>query len=499
MGESGGPVAPAWRIGVWVSLLIAWGWTTTPSYAEPATATVGKLRSEADAALATGQFEKGVKLYSQVIHKEPDNENNYFKRYRAYLRSRKYKDAYSDLSTALRINAKFTAALKKRVELGLQIGRCFEAVGDLSRLKSIDATAPELRHEDAVQQCAQFLQSAADFEQRSDWRNARNSLASALQYADSSHDLLLHRAHSSLNLGDFFEAVADSGRAIKIESDSIAALEIRGRAYYHLGEHEHALNHWRQALKFDPEHKSVKGHYRTVKKLEKLRKSAEANEASGQLEAAIKDWRAAIAVDDTHHAFAAPALIKISKALTRLKRWDDAIRAAEDASKRHHEDSRMDAQLTVAEALLGAERYDECVRAYQQAVEMDAKDPRANDGLRKAKVALKQSKEVDYYKVLGVSRTASGKEIKKAYKEKALKNHPDKVAAEDRDHAEQEFMKIAQAYEILSDEETRRKYDRGEDVTGQGGAGGGPHGGPGGFQFHHPQNMRHGGFTFHFR
>ena len=52
-------------------------------------------------------------------------------------------------------------------------------------------------------------------------------------------------------------------------------------------------------------------------------------------------------------------------------------------------------------------------------------------------------------------------------------------------------MKIGAAYEILNDDELRGKYDRGEDVSGQG-QGGGGHGPPG----HH---MRHGNFHFHFR
>ena len=68
------------------------------------------------------------------------------------------------------------------------------------------------------------------------------------------------------------------------------------------------------------------------------------------------------------------------------------------------------------------------------------------------------------------------------------------MAAEDRERAEQEFMKIAAAYEVLSDDEVRAKYDRGEDVSGNRGAGGPPG--------HNPhQHFQHGGqhFNFHFR
>lgn len=64
----------------------------------------------------------------------------------------------------------------------------------------------------------------------------------------------------------------------------------------------------------------------------------------------------------------------------------------------------------------------------------------------------------DYYEVLGVSRDASPEEIKKAYRQAALKHHPDRNR-EDPD-AEAKFKEAAQAYEILSDPEKRQRYDR---------------------------------------
>lgn len=64
----------------------------------------------------------------------------------------------------------------------------------------------------------------------------------------------------------------------------------------------------------------------------------------------------------------------------------------------------------------------------------------------------------DYYTILGVNRLASEDEIKRAYKQKALKHHPDKNRG-DLD-AEKKFMDISEAYEILSDSYKRSLYDR---------------------------------------
>lgn len=63
----------------------------------------------------------------------------------------------------------------------------------------------------------------------------------------------------------------------------------------------------------------------------------------------------------------------------------------------------------------------------------------------------------DYYEVLGVAKSATQSEIKKAYRKLAMKYHPDK----NKDHdAEDKFKEINEAYEILSDEQKRKQYDQ---------------------------------------
>jgi curved DNA-binding protein len=64
----------------------------------------------------------------------------------------------------------------------------------------------------------------------------------------------------------------------------------------------------------------------------------------------------------------------------------------------------------------------------------------------------------DYYEILGVPRTATEDEIKKAFRKLARKHHPD-VNPGDKS-AEEQFKKINEAYEVLSDKEKRQKYDR---------------------------------------
>ena len=64
----------------------------------------------------------------------------------------------------------------------------------------------------------------------------------------------------------------------------------------------------------------------------------------------------------------------------------------------------------------------------------------------------------DYYKILGVKRSATASEIKKAYRKLSLKYHPDKNSAPD---AQEKFAELSVAYDTLSDPEKREIYNQG--------------------------------------
>lgn len=82
----------------------------------------------------------------------------------------------------------------------------------------------------------------------------------------------------------------------------------------------------------------------------------------------------------------------------------------------------------------------------------------------------------DYYEVLGVSRTASDEDLKKAYRRCAMKHHPDRNPGDAS--AEVAFKECKEAYEVLSDSAKRRAYDAHGHAAFEHGMGGGGHGAP---------------------
>src|SRR5579872_4778435 len=92
----------------------------------------------------------------------------------------------------------------------------------------------------------------------------------------------------------------------------------------------------------------------------------------------------------------------------------------------------------------------------------------------------------DYYKILGVNKSATDQEIKSAYRKLALQYHPDRNKTKE---AEAKFKEVTKAYEVLSDSQKRQTYDQFGAAAFEQGAGGGnpfaggnPFGGFGGQQ-----------------
>jgi len=87
----------------------------------------------------------------------------------------------------------------------------------------------------------------------------------------------------------------------------------------------------------------------------------------------------------------------------------------------------------------------------------------------------------DYYETLGVAKTASADELKKAYRKLAMQHHPDRNPGDKK--AEEKFKDISHAYDILSDDQKRAAYDRYGHAAFTQGAGGHGGAGMGGFDF----------------
>ena len=143
-----------------------------------------------------------------------------------------------------------------------------------------------------------------------------------------------------------------------------------------------------------------------------------------------------------------------------MKLYDEAVADCDAAIKL--DPSYTKARRTRAKAVGQAGNWEEAVRELKSLFELNPQDTSLPKEIRNAELELRKSKRKDYYKILGIEKDATEHQIKKAYRQMAIKWHPDKNP--NNDEADGRFKDIGEAYETLSDPHKRDRYDRGVDL-----------------------------------
>jgi DnaJ family protein C protein 7 len=227
------------------------------------------------------------------------------------------------------------------------------------------------------------------------------------------------------------------------------ALVLRGRALYAQGENDKAIQHFRQALSYDPDNKKARVYLKLVRRLDELKASGNADYKAGRWSSAVDKYTEALEVDPLNKGTNSKLLQNRALCRIQLKDYKGAIADCEQALKL--EPSYTKAKKTKANALGQSGDWESAVRELKELAEQDPQDASIAKEVRKAELELKKSKRKDYYKIIGVDKDADENQIKKAYRKAAIIHHPDKNP-DDEDAAER-FKDIGEAYETLSDPE----------------------------------------------
>ncbi|GKY97260.1 hypothetical protein MPSEU_000684400 [Mayamaea pseudoterrestris] len=452
----------------------------------------GKLRSGSDEAMASGGSDKAISMLKRAIQLEPDNAINYHKLYKILSRRRNYMDALDAITQAATLDK---AHASTKAKLLVQLGQCDRAVAEYQSQQTNESDHDYQR----ALECQSVIQRANEAYTQQRYAEAAALYDAALQFVDLvASDLIWPRAQSLYYSSDYYGCISETGKLLKQHSNHVEAYYLRGSAFYQLGDLQNAAIHYRQGLKLDPEHKDCKQGHKLIKSIEKkLKKADEANDKR-DFAGAAEHLQAAIDIDPGNRMLHRPNMLRLAKAYSNAEQHAQALAVIEQYLE---EEETIEGIYALGQAQQDAGQWEVAVHTFHRAVEFavdETQKKEAQEKLQQARVALKQSKEKNYYKILKVSRSATQKEIKKAYRELALRWHPDKVSAEDKEQADSMFQDIGEAYEVLSDEELRAKFDRGEQVfENQGGGGGGHHTDP--FRFFHQQGGQQQGQRVHFR
>lgn len=412
------------------------------------------------------------------------------------IKVKHYSEALEDLNAAIEADPALSEAYSRRANLLRQLCRYDGAETDYKKyLELKPGNAAAEKELSQLHQARNALQTASSLFDSGDFEKALEYVGKVvLVFSPACSKAKILKVKLLLATKDYSGAISETGYILKEDESDLDALLVRGRAYYYLADHDVAMRHYQKGLRLDPEHSELKKAYFGLKNLLKKTKSAEDNAGKGKFRLAVEDYKAALALDPAHLAHNVHLHLGLCKVLVKLGRGKDALSNCSEALN-------IDGELTEAlvqrgEAKLLTKDWEGAVEDLKAAAQKSPQDMSVREALMRAEKALKLSKRKDWYKILGVSKTASVAEIKRAYKKLALQWHPDKNA-DNREEAENKFREIAAAYEVLGDEEKRMRYDRGEDEEGMGM--GGP--GHGGYGFGGFDPFGGGGgqqYTFHF-
>eukprot|EP01112_Ceratiomyxa_fruticulosa_P024239 TRINITY_DN977_c0_g1_i1.p1 TRINITY_DN977_c0_g1~~TRINITY_DN977_c0_g1_i1.p1 ORF type:complete len:484 (-),score=116.50 TRINITY_DN977_c0_g1_i1:123-1574(-) len=453
------------------------------------------LVSQGDEFLKSGQYDKALNSFGDAISLDPDNYNTYYKRAGIYLLKGKYLPALSDLNKILEMNPTFNQARLRRGKTLLTLGRPDDAKLDYELvLKSKPNDIMATNGLESVKKYLGLVSSANNLIQQNRAPEAVPFLNEALDLASESKSLRLLRAEASLNAQDYNRVLEDTMTVLKQQSGNLQALYLRGRAFYFLGEREAAIKHYSQALKYDPEDTLSKAEFKRLSKLDKASNQAATLFGQGQFSEALAEYETAIELEPNNIQVSPNLYVGKCKCHLKLRQNNEAIAACSKAIEM--DGNQVDAFIARAEVYMQLDDFDKAIFDYQKAREKQPQNHAINQGLAEAQKRQKMAKRKDHYKILGLTKDASPQEIRKSYRKLALEWHPDRQEdPEKKDMAKERYVEIATAYEILSDEESRGRYDRGEDLEQpmqQGFQQGFPFGGGGG-PFHFTFNFGGGG------
>ncbi|XP_059063813.1 dnaJ protein P58IPK homolog B isoform X2 [Cryptomeria japonica] len=399
-----------------------------------------------DTYVSKGEYTLAIKQYTLYIELYPANVIGYSKRAAANIQRRHHSEAFEDLSKALELDPKFTQAYLHRASLLRQLCRFEESERDYRKFLELKPG-----NSAAEKELSQLIQTKNAFDKALSLFDS-GDFSKALEYIDkvvlvfSSECSKAKLLKSRLLLGvkDYSGAIAESGFILKANENDLEALLLRGKAYYYLADHDVAMRHYQKGLRLDPEHSELKKEYFKLKNLLKKTKSAEENLEKGKLRMAAEGFKAGLQVDPSHTAHNVNLYLGLCKVLVKLGRGKDALESCTEALK--IEEELIEALVQRGEAKLLIEDWEGAVNDIKSALQKSPQDMNIREALQRAERSLKLSKRKDWYKILGVSNTASIAEIKRAYKKLALQWHPDKNV-DNREEAEMKFREIAEAYE----------------------------------------------------
>ncbi|CAM9137280.1 unnamed protein product, partial [Ectocarpus fasciculatus] len=464
------------------------------------------------------EYQEAVRYYSQAIALCQSEGTYYGNRAAAWVMLKEFKRAVTDCVDGLQ-HEKAPGQLDK---LRQRQAAALASMGDLDSAFAVLQEAlllegrPDADQEKSVQTFGQLtdkLRAAADMLEQGQESIAKGEYSRSKRLFENAASsgltddpaVLVGLAQAHLGLEDYEEASRQAQKVIAGGGGNVGALSdayvVRADALQATGCTDLSAKHLTAALQRDPDNAGIIRKLRalrnTVAETQRVRAAVDSAMNARKFDDAIKLCAEGIAIDRNIKKLVSEFYSRRAKAFSMLAKQQRRMESAtvdaapgegnvpsytaswkkclQDAHTSIYYDATssdtVHAMFLKTEALQALDRFEEALDELEQFYKADGpghEERSVKEKYNEAKMLLKKSKRVDLYKLLGCTRgeLSSEKEIKTCYRKSALKWHPDRHAAsnkETQELANQKFKEIGDAYDLLTDSQRKALYDQGYD------------------------------------
>mmetsp|Transcript_9180 Transcript_9180/g.27574 ORF Transcript_9180/g.27574 Transcript_9180/m.27574 type:complete len:464 (-) Transcript_9180:80-1471(-) len=430
-----------------VSLLIA----ATPGVLNGEQPNASASLQAGDASMSRREWTQAIRHYSTAIEADEKAVLAFKKRATAHSGMGDYGAAQRDLGVALQLEPGSVSVHLQRGRIRRSLCDFAGAEADFRAVLAVKPanTAAEKELDGATRglQALEAARLARDSNSAAAAKRAQ--LAALFELATHCTEAKLIEAQLLLQEKDYGGVVAITGQVLKAEAANREALIRRSQAYFMMGDLDMAKRHLGEILsKIDPDDAEALADFRKIKNLTKLTQKAEKAFNSRQWDEAEKLYAKALWVDQTADVVNAGLWRGYCKATLESGNKEEALKAAGALIALRPEEAEP--RVLKVKVLLMAEDWDQAIAEARSARDDHQQDQSVRQVLHEAEKRKKMAERKDYYKVLGVGKTADQRDIKQAYRGQAKQLHPDKAVKQgvSKEEAEKKFHDLAEAYEV---------------------------------------------------
>lgn len=471
-------------------------------------------------------YQDAIAKYTQALQLDPKNARGLYSRAELWSMMKKRDECLADLSALLAIDPLHRQGLQLRVKLSAQVGDLLSAAEDQVKvvqhfkdkgntkkaeeaLVMLDRLRKNGQEWQAVQTQLQSKEVTSDVHRR---KQINEQCVRVLQhiisdFAKDSVDLRLRRAECALACRDRIASSDELKFVVKREPQNLRAASLSAAAFRFLGATDQAKGELKRCLSLDPEYPACARLHKILRQHQKLVQNVEESVREKRWEQVLTGVDEVFALEDGDAPNSDQLWRWRCEAYAGMRNVEKGLEVCETLLQLENGDQNpqmYDIYLTKADLYIINEDLAAADVAVRKAAELQQNNDRVREYQQKIERLKKAADRKDYYKILGVAKNANSNEVRRAYRKLSKQYHPDQLRSkeltkEQRDKYDVLYRDINEAKEVLMDEEKRRRFDNGEDVTKppeqQGGfhhgspfhfnfGGGGGFPGGGGQQFH---------------